>query len=747
MDNVPVPTVETVVKRYEALLRMSASQTLQTPQDIAQKLANELHSLLDFDFFEALVFEQNTCEVLWRCMDMDQRPWLDERMEETPAWWVHQNQQRLIITDWDADDRFSWLRDGLREHGVEVCSICSLPLTTPQRSLGVLFVANRTYKEYSEEEIHFLSFLADGLAFALGNAFNYEASCRAQAELELQNSHQKLLLELTNRVASNLDLRELLRAISASVRQTMDCDMAGVSLLDSVSSQFQIYAIDSPDSRGFIQEESTAPVEGPIAIALETLRPVIKNSFSPAEPESTMYQRAVAEGIKSTCLVPLVSRGRALGILALGRRKESLFKEEDAEFLMQVGGQLALAIENALAYREIADLKDKLAQEKLYLEEEIRTDKNFEQIIGKSAPLRHVLQMVETVAPSDSTALLLGETGTGKELIARAIHDHSPRKGRTFVRINCAAIPAGLLESELFGHEKGAFTGAISQKIGRLELADQGTLFLDEVGDIPLEMQPKLLRVLQEREFERLGSTHTRKVNVRLVAATNRDLEAMIAAREFRSDLFYRLNVFPIHIPPLRERREDIPLLVRYFVEKFARRMQKRIDTIPAAAMKKLTGWEWPGNIRELENFIERAVILTRGKTLEVPLGEVRRALKDPLTSRSTPQQREEIARIVRETIGELNMSANSGSEYDKKPRREIVHTTRETANELNGGIVANRGTEYDEKRRQEITRILIETKGRVGGPHGAAARAGLHRTTLLSRMRKLGIDPKDYSS
>jgi len=471
------------------------------------------------------------------------------------------------------------------------------------------------------------------------------------------------------------------------------------------------------------------------------------NSFSQAEPESTMYQRAVAEGIKSTCLVPLVSRGRALGILALGRRMESLFKEEDAEFLMQVGGQLALAIENALAYREIADLKDKLAQEKLYLEEEIRTDKNFEQIIGKSAPLRHVLQMVETVAPSDSTALLLGETGTGKELIARAIHDHSPRKGRTFVRINCAAIPAGLLESELFGHEKGAFTGAISQKIGRLELADQGTLFLDEVGDIPLEMQPKLLRVLQEREFERLGSTHTRKVNVRLVAATNRDLEAMIAAREFRSDLFYRLNVFPIHIPPLRERREDIPLLVRYFVEKFARRMQKRIDTIPAAAMKKLTGWEWPGNIRELENFIERAVILTRGKTLEVPLGEVRRALKDPLTSRSTPQQREEIARIVRETIGELNMSANSGSEYDKKPRQESAYTTRETANELNGGIVANRGTEYDEKRRQEITRILIETKGRVGGPHGAAARAGLHRTTLLSRMRKLGIDPKDYSS
>jgi formate hydrogenlyase transcriptional activator len=431
-----------------------------------------------------------------------------------------------------------------------------------------------------------------------------------------------------------------------------------------------------------------------------------------------MYQRAVAVGIKSTCLVPLVSRGRALGILALGRRIEDLFKEEDAEFLMQVGGQLALAIENALAYREIADLKDKLAQEKLYLEEEIRTDKNFEEIIGKSAPLRHVLEMVETVAPSDSTALLLGETGTGKELVARAIHDHSQRKDRTFVRINCAAIPAGLLESELFGHEKGAFTGAISQKMGRLELADQGTLFLDEVGDIPLEMQAKLLRVLQEREFERLGSTHTRKVNVRVVAATNRDLEAMIAAREFRSDLFYRLNVFPIHIPSLRERREDIPLLVRYFVEKYARRMQKQIDTIPAAAMKKLTGWEWPGNIRELENFIERAVILTRGKALLVPLGEVRSAPKDPLAGRAAPQGREEIARIVRETIGELNR-----------------------------GISTNRSKEEDERQRQQITGILLETKGRVGGPDGAAARAGLNRTTLISRMKKLGIDPRQFSS
>src|SRR6202008_1438963 len=288
--------------------------------------------------------------------------------------------------------------------------------------------------------------------------------------------------------------------------------------------------------------------------------------------------------------------------------------------------QIAIAIENALAYRQISELKDKLAQEKLYLEEEIRSDSNFENIVGNSPALKHVLQLVETVAPNDSTVLLLGETGTGKELIARAIHDRSRRKDRTFVKLNCAAIPTGLLESELFGREKGAFTGAIGQKTGRLELADQGTLFLDEVGDIPIEIQPKLLRVLQEREFERLGITHNRKVNVRLVAATDRDLEQIIADREFRSDLFYRLNVFPIQIPSLRERKEDIPLLVSYFVQKVARQMQKQIESVPFAVMKGLTAWEWPGNIRELENFIERAVILTRGKSLEVPLTELRQA-------------------------------------------------------------------------------------------------------------------------
>jgi len=366
------------------------------------------------------------------------------------------------------------------------------------------------------------------------------------------------------------------------------------------------------------------------------------------------------------------------------------------------------------AEQRLQSENQRLDQERIYLEEQIRSEMGFEQIIGSSPALKRVLELVETVGPSDSTVLLLGETGTGKELIARAVHDRSRRRSKTFVKLNCAAIPTGLLESELFGHEKGAFTGAIIQKVGRMELADQGTLFLDEVGDIPSEIQPKLLRALQEREFERLGSTHTRKVNVRLVAATNRNLEKMVADREFRSDLFYRLNVFPIRIPPLRERKDDIPLLVPYFVEKFAKQMQKRIESIPVATMKALTAWDWPGNIRELENFIERAVILTRGESLSAPLSELHSL--NPEEARGTvPKPQDDIARIVEQTIVSLKKSKRAPNDRMKKQRDEIV-------------------------------RVLTECKGRVGGGDGAAVRMGLNRTTLISRMRRLGINPYDYA-
>ena len=400
------------------------------------------------------------------------------------------------------------------------------------------------------------------------NVSRDETIVRISDELQRQNDRLQLLLNLTTGITSSLDLREVLRAIAANIREVMHADAVAVSLPDRASGKSRVVAMDFPHGKGLIKEELFFTPSAAAKKAMDTLKPVVIDTREPEEFVSGTTEIALAEDIKALCLIPLVNRGRVLGILGTSRTTETPFSSEDVDFLSRTSGQIAIAIENALAYREISELKDKLAQEKLYLEEEIRADSDFERIIGKSAALKRVLQLVETVAPSDSTVLLLGETGTGKELIARAIHDLSRRKDRTFVKLNCAAIPTGLLESELFGHEKGAFTGAITQKIGRLELADQGTLFLDEVGDIPIEIQPKLLSVLQEREFERLGSTHTRKVNIRLVAATNRDLEKMVADREFRSDLYYRLNVFPIRIPSLRERKEDIPLLVSYFVAK-----------------------------------------------------------------------------------------------------------------------------------------------------------------------------------
>ena len=502
----------------------------------------------------------------------------------------------------------------------------------------------------------------------------------------------QLVLELTNNIVSNLDLKDLLQAITLNVRKVMECRGVAVSLPDPKDNSLRLFALDIPGNLK-LQTGHQISMRSTLQ-AFETKAPVVTKQLSLASfvelepgplshpPEEAMRD-VLAECGRSFCDVPLIARNRVLGVLTLGRSDEDAFDADSVQFIMHAAGQVAIAIENALAYQKIEELNAKLAEEKIYLEEEIRTELDFEGIVGQSPGLREVLNLVETVAPADTTVLLRGETGTGKERIARAIHERSRRKERTFVKLNCAAIPSGLLESELFGHERGAFTGAISQKIGRFELAHQGTLFLDEIGDIPLELQPKLLRALQEREFERLGSTQTRKVDVRVVAATHRDLERMIEERQFRSDLYYRLNVLPIHIPPLRERPEDIPLLVRYFTQKYARRMQKEIDTIPAAALRKLMRWHWPGNVRELENLVERAVVLTRGSALAITVPE--------LTKRGAVQPKVEEAPAERE----------------------------------------------------RILRILKETEGRVSGPDGAAMRLGLKRTTLISRMKKLGINPR----
>jgi formate hydrogenlyase transcriptional activator len=447
-----------------------------------------------------------------------------------------------------------------------------------------------------------------------------------------------------------------------------------------------------------MREEILIPIEGtPPGMAFKTGEPFVGmirdicHMFPDAPP--------LAEGLTAGGVLPLASRGRVHGVLLLGRRDENEFSRDDVKFLMQVASQVAIAVENALAFSKIAELKEKLTQEKLYLEDEIRTELNFEEIVGKSAVLRRVLKQVATVAPTDSTVLIYGETGTGKELVARAIHNLSSRLSNSFVKLNCAAIPTGLLESELFGHERGAFTGAIAQRIGRFELANRGTVFLDEIGEIPLELQPKLLRVLQEREFERLGSSRTLTTDARLIAATNRDLASMVEEQKFRSDLFYRLNVFPVRVPPLRERPEDIPLLVRHFTEQCARRMNKKIETISTETLKQMRQYHWPGNIRELQNVIERAVILSAGPVLNVPLSEF--------------QSRPALAAVDGNGNPEKRLKSSAGNDI-----RNVL----------------------EETERKYILSVLSQTDWVVAGPNGAAARLGMKRSTLQLRIRKLGL-------
>jgi len=699
MGTEPIVESQTGSYRYEAIVRISETiAACREPEELARTLADEVGKFLQFDHLYFIVFKENSKEIEYHVWGKG-RPissWPDLPIEELPLWEAVRSRDPQHTPDWDTEERFPRFREWAKKMGLG--SGLRVPLMTPHRRLGVFGINRDTVNPFSEEDICFLGLVGRVVAFALDDGLNLR---RAQH----QNDQLQLLLSLTNRITSNLELRDLLRAVAANIREVIHAEGVTVSLQDAASEKFRVFAIDFPHGKGVIKEELLVRPSTAVKKALETLRPVVSHTCDGHE------DIVVAEGLRAYCAIPLVNRGRPLGILSILRTTEAPFSQEDIDFLSRASGQIAIAIENACAYHEISQLKDKLAQEKLYLEEEIRSEMSFENIIGNSSALKHVLELVETVATSDSTVLLLGETGTGKELIARAIHDRSRRKDRTFVKLNCAAIPTGLLESELFGHEKGAFTGAIIQKVGRMELADQGTLFLDEVGDIPIEIQPKLLRALQEREFERLGSTHTRRANIRLVAATNRDLEQMIAAREFRSDLYYRLHVFPIRIPPLRERKEDIPQLVSYFVQKFAKQMQKKIEAISPAVMKGLTAWDWPGNIRELENFIERAVIVTRGKSLEAPVGELRKT--NTIAFPHAAQNR------VEQVVGERTDSQSDQTSV---------------------------ADEYERRQRDEIVRALTACNGRVGGAVGAAARLGMNRTTFLSRMKKFGIYAKQYA-
>src|SRR5579863_1501196 len=608
--------------RYEGLIRILNSIRARTePQHLFEVLVQELGKVVPFDAIAQFDESANKlhCHVTPACQRVEGCPSEADTGESLPSY-VYRTQETVVIGTLEGETRFPAFTQKARGSGLQ--SLCAFPLTTAHRRVGSLIVGSIQPHAYSPEEVRFCSLVADQIALATDDAFNFQASQKAQDRLEL-------LLDLTNRVVSNLDLRTVLREISAQVRRVMRCDGVGIDLPSPEDGKLRLYALDLAGSELPIEEGYEAPAEDASA-PMRAFRTGEAILHLGDEIQEDLAREA---GIRSLAHVPMAGRDGIVGVLSLGTRRENAFSQDDLVFLTQVARQVAIAIENARTFGEVAHEKNKLQLEKLYLEDELRSELKFEEIVGRSQALRRVLEQIETVAPTDSTVLIYGETGSGKELIARAVHNLSGRKSNAFVKLNCAAIPTGLLESELFGHERGAFTGAIAQRVGRFELAHHGTMFLDEIGEVPLELQPKLLRVLQEREFERLGSTRTLRTDARLIAATNRDLEALVAEQKFRSDLYYRLNVFPVRVPALRERPEDIPLLVRHFVQQYSRRLGKAIDSIPSETMSALVRYHWPGNIRELQNVIERAVILSSGPVLKVPTDELRLRADAPQVS------------------------------------------------------------------------------------------------------------------
>jgi len=671
-------------ERYRLLLGISkVLGEIRDPEALIGALARELRRIVEFDFTSLFLTDLRESGPTWHVWRVDEESIVpipeSVPLAETVEAWVVASRRVVTWPPAAGQPPFPKLEEALARHGIG--SFVALPLATVSRPVGAMTFGCRRSGAFSGEEERFLSVVADQVALAIDVAASFERVRLAHERLERSSERLRLVLEVGSAVLANLDLEELLRAISANVRRVLRCDVASVILLDAERSRARLHVLDFPEGRGFVKEGAEIPVRrDAVEELLRSSRPRELAVDREGTPGSDV---ARAEGIRHGWTFPLVSRGRALGFFTVGRRDETRFDADEVDLLAQVAGQVATALDNALAYREIAGLKDQLAREKLYLEDEIRSEMSFDEIVGRSEALRRVLRQVETVAPTDSTVLIHGETGSGKELVARAIHDRSARAGRTFVKLDCAAIPSGLLESELFGHQKGAYTGAISDRVGRFELASGGTVFLDEIGEVPLELQPKLLRILQEREFERLGSSKTLRTDARLIAATNRDLEAMVEEGTFRADLFYRLNVFPIHVPPLRERPEDVPLLVRHFVQQLGRKTRKKVETIPSETMAALQRYDWPGNIRELQNLIERALILTTGPVLQVPL---------------------------------VGLKSRSGA-----PPAIPTRTLREA-------------------EREHVLAVLESTGWVLGGANGAAARLGLNRSTLQFRLKKLGL-------
>ena len=676
----PSPSGE--LSRYEALLEMADLIVRHNGlDDLLPAIARRLRAVADFQFLNFSLHDAKTGLMRLHWWQSGPGSVLPSEIPvlESPSGWVWMHQQELVFPHVESETQFPLVLGPLSQYGMRTYFV--MPLTSGGKRLGALGIASNQSAGYGVEDLRLLRRVAELVAVAIDNTLAREA-------LHSEKGRLQALLDVNRTLASSLEMQRLLPLISQCVTEVVPHDFAGVTLYEDDPDRVRAYVLSPADHPHIIESGTQLALEQ--TLSGPALREQVPKTWNTAELESQgspIASRILNAGIRTVRCVPLLSSSGPLGALNVGSKREQAFTPQDEELLNQIASQIAVALDNARAYREIQALKERLAEEKLYLESEITSELHFEEIIGDSPELKRALMKARTVAPSGSTVLILGETGTGKELIARAIHRMSKRNNTTFVKVNCAAIPTGLLESELFGHEKGAFTGAVSKKIGRIELADGGTLFLDEIGDIPLELQPKLLRVLQDQEFERLGSNRTIRVNLRLMAATNRDLSQRVREDCFRSDLFYRLNVFPIHLPPLRERPGDIATLVHYFVRKLARRMDKQIETIPNATMQAFTRWHWPGNVRELENFIERSVILTEGKVLQAPLAEL------------SPDQRVS----------------------------ELLDSRLESAD------------------REHILRVLRECRGVVSGAHGAAEKLGLKRTTLQSKMKKLKITRQDY--
>jgi formate hydrogenlyase transcriptional activator len=596
---------------------------------------------------------------------------------------IHRRES-VYVTDILTDPLWDNYRDRMVPYGIR--SVWSRPLfTSAGKALGTFSLNYREPRFPGAKDLLLIENASHITGIAIERHQNEE-------ELRRERDRLRLLLEITSSATSRLDLRQVVEALSTSLFRVMQCNVSALLLPDFESGVFRVTILHNPDARGPFREGSFVPMNSSIAgkvlrtgktIRIDTFEQVRDDPEIYGNPDGQLlYARVAEENLRTGCYLPLVSRDRVVGVLMLARRSDNIFDKDDVVLLERVASQVAIAVENTLDYETAIKDRDKETRQRRYFEEEIRA--GFGEIVGESPELKTTLSLVSVVAPTDSSVLIFGETGTGKELVARAIHKASNRGEKAFVKLNCAAIPLGLLESELFGHEKGAFTGAIAQKTGRFELADKGTLFLDEVGDIPLELQAKLLRVLQEQEFERLGSNRTHKVDVRLIAATHRDLPAMVKQGTFREDLYYRLKVFPIQVPALRQRTGDIPRLVRHFTALYAQRMKKRIDAIPPSTMDALMRYSWPGNIRELQNFIERAVILSPQSTLRAPTFELEPS--QPRTGSNVP---------------------------------------------ING---------LAEVERDHILRALEASNWVIGGPSGAAARLGMKRTSLVYRMKKLHI-------